>query len=398
MGGENEAIVKRNKPRMSRRSTDGGITGSFYLPVEEAGKIGAENARQGSISLAMRKDSKTRSSSKSAIAVDATLSNRSGSNSRTSSHSTGRTGSKTKITLPFEEFRLRRRSSGVAALAEFLTSGHHGLASPEADSSKPLGKTLQRRATMPTLDVSSEALVLSRQLHLDFHEVKSAMKEIREGRHLPNGGMDEVAWRHCLSRIFGIDVEEKLLRESYAACQVAEGPVDAKLFMTWYRSHIFKIEAHKTKSLEGDELTMELAKKHGCSYTDLTKVRLKFDSYDLDKSGLIDFLEFEHMIHQLLHCSTRSDLPKNRILRFWHEIDRDQNGSVDFQEFTDWYMKYFATAKQDGPIEAFYASFMPDFQRSHTLEASVAYGRLYKRLSQLTEGWRRIFPFFLPTE
>jgi len=378
MGGENEAIVKRNKPRMSRRSTDDGITGSFYLPVEEAGKIGAENARQGSISLAMRKDSKTRSSSKSAIAVDTTLSNRSGSHSRTSSHSTGRTGSKTttgrtgsktKITLPFEEFRLRRRSSGVAALAEFLTSGHHGLASPVADSSKPLGKTLQRRATMPTLDVSSEALVLSRQLHLDFHEVKSAMKEIREGQHLPNGGMDEVAWRHCLSRIFGIDVEEKLLRESYAACQVAEGPVDAKLFMTWYRSHIFKIEAHKTKSLEGDELTMELAKKHGCSYTDLTKVRLKFDSYDLDKSGLIDFLEFEHMIHQLLHCSTRSDLPKNRILRFWHEIDRDQNGSVDFQEFTDWYMKYFATAKQDGPIEAFYASFMPDFQRSHTLEA-----------------------------
>lgn len=31
-----------------------------------------------------------------------------------------------------------------------------------------------------------------------------------------------------------------------------------------------------------------------------------------------DFLEFEHVIHQLLHCSTRSDLPKNRILRFWH--------------------------------------------------------------------------------
>lgn len=252
-------------------------------------------------------------------------------------------------------------------MAEFLTS-QHGHASPVA-SSKPLGKTLQRRATMPTLDVSSEALVLSRQLHLDFHEVKSAMKEIREGRHLPNGGMDEVAWRHSLSRIFGVDVEEKLVRESYAACQVAEGPVDAKLFMTWYRDHIFKIEAHKTKSLEGDELTMELAKKHGCSYTDLTKVRLKFDSFDLDKSGVIDFLEFEHMIHQLLHCSARSDLPKNRVLRFWHEIDRDQNGSMDFQEFTDWYMKYFATAKQDGPIEAFYASFMPDFQRSHTLEA-----------------------------
>lgn len=338
--------------------------------MDEVFKTSSENTRQGPISLAMRKDSKRRPSK--ALIMDAspsTVSTRSGSHSRASSDS----GSgKTKATLPFEEFRLRRRSSGGAALEDFLTSGHHAPNASARDSpttGNPLGKALQRRATMPTLDVSSEALVLSRQLHLDFHEVKSAMKEIREGRHLPNGGMDEVAWRHSLSRIFGTEVDEKMEKESYSACKVADGPVDAKLFMTWYRDHIFKIEALKPKAAEGDELTMDLAKKHGCSFTDLTKVRLKFDSFDLDKSGVIEFVEFEHMIHQLLHCSTRSDLPKNRILRFWHEIDRDQNGHVDFQEFTDWYMKYFATAKQDGPIEAFYASFMPDFQRSHTLEA-----------------------------
>ena len=58
--------------------------------------------------------------------------------------------------------------------------------------------------------------------------------------------------------------------------------------LRWYRDHIFNIEAHKIKASQGDELTMELAKKHHCSFTDLTKVKLKFDSFDLDKSGLID--------------------------------------------------------------------------------------------------------------
>ncbi|CAK9028239.1 unnamed protein product [Durusdinium trenchii] len=382
-----EPMVKRNsnkphKPRMSRRSTDGDLGDNrFYLKMDAAVGKTRSDAAQGPIALAMR-----RSERKDVLEQDGTSSlqlapieggSRQSSHSRAQSHSRvgskGRAGSKSKATaLPFEEFRARRRHSG--ALGEYLASGQHmpslgsnGSKSPTASPSSP-GKALQRRATMPTLDVSSEALVLSRQLHLDFHEVKGAMKEIRDGRHLSNGGMDEVAWRFCMNRIFGMEVEDKFVKDSYKLCEVGEGPVDAKLFMTWYRDHIFNIEAKKPKLCEGDELTMELAKKHHCSYTDLTKVRLKFDSFDLDKSGVIDFLEFEHMIHKLLHCSTRSDLPPNRIARFWHEIDRDNNGTVDFQEFTDWYMKYFATAKQDGPIEAFYASFMPGFQRSHALE------------------------------
>ena len=31
-------------------------------------------------------------------------------------------------------------------------------------------------------------------------------------------------------------------------------------------------------------------------------------------------------------------------------------------------MKYFADASNNGPVEAFYASFMPDVQRAHKLE------------------------------
>ena len=36
-----------------------------------------------------------------------------------------------------------------------------------------------------------------------------------------------------------------------------------------------------------------------------------------------------------------------------------------------WYMKYFAGASNNGPVEAFYKSFMPDVQRAHTLEQLI---------------------------
>eukprot|EP00913_Durusdinium_trenchii_P022114 g20780.t1 len=219
---------------------------------------------------------------------------------------------------------------------------------------------LNRRSTLPALlDVNSEALMLSRQLHLDFHEVKFVVQELRrDGRRLSNGGMDLGTFRQILLRVFG------------------------------YRDHIFNIEATKSQAEQGDGLTLELAKKHNCSCIELDKVKLQFDHFDLDKSGVIDFheemwpcsclssqsvamcgtLNRKLRMYELLHCSSKSDLPRNRLLRFWHEADLDQNGVIDFQEFTEWYMKYFGSASPGGIVEAFYKSFMPDVQRTHHLE------------------------------
>ena len=48
---------------------------------------------------------------------------------------------------------------------------------------------------------------------------------------MANGRMDLTAWRKCLTKIFGIELSEAFLRESYEQCKIAEGEVDAKLFM-----------------------------------------------------------------------------------------------------------------------------------------------------------------------
>ena len=48
----------------------------------------------------------------------------------------------------------------------------------------------ERHTSLPAIvDVKTEALLLSRQLHLDFQEVKDAVQELRRDHAtLPNGG------------------------------------------------------------------------------------------------------------------------------------------------------------------------------------------------------------------
>ncbi|CAE7707786.1 CPK19, partial [Symbiodinium pilosum] len=243
------------------------------------------------------------------------------------------------------------------------SKGHLYMSARRPDQPDPLPEPtkaqepLTRHTSLPAIvDVKTEALLLSRQLHLDFQEVKDAVQELRRDHAtLPNGGMELATFRECLLRAFNVkDVDARLLVDAYSQCKVAEGPVSPKRLLSWYRDHIFTFmhdQENDPAKESADALTLELAKKHHCSCIELDKVKLKFDHFDTDKSGLIEFNEFENMMYTLLHCSNKSDLPQNRIERFWHEVDLDGNGSVDFTEFTEWYLKYFALAQEHGPIE-----------------------------------------------
>lgn len=258
---------------------------------------------------------------------------------------------------------------GTSPLPRCGPTSRRVLASPEPCREDPRSlshdASTLRRQSLPVLDVtSSEALLLARQLHMDFQEVKSIMQELRDVPHLRNGGIALEHFRQLLRRLFGVEISQHVLEEAYAEC-AADGPIDVRRFITWYRDHFFQMEARKIQRIE-DDLTLELAKRHHCSPIDLEHVKCKFDAFDLDKSGIIDHNEFKQMIYSLLQCSSSSDLPRNRLQRFWVEADQDRDGVLDFEEFTEWYMKYFASASSHGLMEAFYASFLPTIQRTET--------------------------------
>lgn len=235
----------------------------------------------------------------------------------------------------------------------------------------PEEEPVTKQRSLP--DIKTPALVLSRQLNLDFHEVKMMLEELqKEHEKIGYKGIDLETFRGCLLRVVGIpEIGTDLLQDCYTRCGAANGPMNPRHFMEWYRDHIFAL-SHKSytsdEDRKSDDLTLALAKKHHCSCLDLDKVKLQYDSYDLDKSGVIEYGEFELMMLKLLHVNNKSDLPQNRIQRFWQELDKDRSGSVDFSEFTEWYLKYFNLAQEHGPIEAFYASFGPGM-RASTLEA-----------------------------
>lgn len=237
---------------------------------------------------------------------------------------------------------------------------------PVAERMVRTKSSFSRHGTLPGLvDVSAHAWKLARQLNLDHHEVKFALDTLQSAAWSEkNGGMDLATFRGCLLKIFDRqDISDGVLHAAYEDCGVGEGPVEPRRFVSWYRDHLFSLGCEG-----GSRLTLDLAKKHHCSCMDLDRVKMKFDHFDTDKSGVIEYSEFEKMIFSLLHCS-KNDLPDCRMQRFWHELDQDGNGVVDFQEFTEWYLKYFALAQLGGPIEAFYASFSPDVQRASNLEA-----------------------------
>ncbi|CAE7527629.1 CPK19 [Symbiodinium microadriaticum] len=256
----------------------------------------------------------------------------------------------------------RRRQAKGGTLHQYMTARRPSQPEclPQIPSPRVEKEPLQRHTSLPAIvDVKTEALLLSRQLHLDFHEVKHAVQELRkEHAELANGGMELATFRDCVLRAFSVKaINDRLLQDAYRQCKAADGPVSPKRFLAWYRDHIFIFmhdQENDPAKESADALTLELAKKHDCSCIELDKVKLQFDHFDTDKSGLIEHNEFESMMYTLLHCANKSDLPPNRIERFWHEVDLDGNGSVDFTEFTEWYLKYFALAQEHGPIEAFY--------------------------------------------
>ena len=331
--------MPHTKPNFLRRRTDGDLSATFYLqglspvPLEGAG------LRPGG-PIASRQKMKRASSNLSSFMRPMPL-------------------------LPYQ----RGPESPVLPAVPPSNSIKVDVEVPE--SCLPNLKALQRRSTLPTLDLRSEALMLSRQLHLDFHEVKFVLQELRSESTLPTGGLDYTTFSQCLQRICGVELEDKWIGTAYKECHGSEGEIDSEQLLIWYRDHIFDLEACKRKRRFASgtavpQVTLDLAKRFHCSCLDLDKVKVKFDDFDLDKSGYIDHYEFEKMLYQLLNCSSQSDFPKARLQRFWNEADKNGDGQIDFEEFLEWYMKYFGTTYENGPMDAFYASFMPVLQRSNS--------------------------------
>jgi Ca2+-binding EF-hand superfamily protein len=128
----------------------------------------------------------------------------------------------------------------------------------------------------------------------------------------------------------------------------------------------------------GAGMSYELAKKHGIDAPQIDKIQKRFDEFDVDGSGTIDFGEFMQMLVFVLRAKSVDDISSDRANRFWQEIDVDGSGEIEFPEFVEWFVKYFNPDEDEmdlsnkGPVGKFYDSFNPIKSMQRGSKNSVA--------------------------
>jgi Ca2+-binding EF-hand superfamily protein len=143
-------------------------------------------------------------------------------------------------------------------------------------------------------------------------------------------------------------------------------------FAIWYSSWGFQQEL----LLSPQKIrTRDFAKKYDLNYADVDAVYTKFQHFDEDKSGLIEFAEFKKLLYKLMKVPKGGELPENRLNFFWKEIDIDGSGTVCMDEFLQWYAKYFDVKGNSDvtPIEQFYKSVRPNVQQSTIKRATTMF-------------------------
>lgn len=245
----------------------------------------------------------------------------------------------------------------------------------------------------PVQDLRFEAMALCKRHQMSYSEVMTVLEAVQTCTSTQSGGMPLERFRTFMQRALYVEqINDDLLRSAFSSC-ASTGFINVDEFLNWYKMHMFSVVAGLTADAEhavSSKLVETIAHRHNLRVSEVDRIYSHFQKYDLDKSGQIEFMEFEAMIKSLIGVSQATDLPKERLQRFWYEMDSDGNGIVDFGEFAQWYIKYFpvSAASSDnggGVLEHFYASYSPDVQRSNCLDTQSHEEMLIRQESEMAK-------------
>jgi len=117
-----------------------------------------------------------------------------------------------------------------------------------------------------------------------------------------------------------------------------DGSLDFEEYLFWVMSHEYTSDWVVLD--ETERALRSVAHRYSFDLVDVERVRRVFDFFDKDKSGFIDQGEFRECVCKLLGAKQISDVPANKLKRYWREVDTDCSGSVSLEEFVVWYMRY----------------------------------------------------------
>lgn len=221
-----------------------------------------------------------------------------------------------------------------------------------------------------------EATRLARKFYLDLYEVKDIMKLFKDCDTNGSGGIDKEEFEQVMVAVLGLldtdGLDKSVFENAWKDMQGRDGDSggaasgncmwEASLdnFFEWYTRNMFSQVCQQTIT-DDMRVTYQIAKDNDVTVPVIDKLQKRFDFFDEDGSGEIDYGEFLNMLCLVLKCKSVEDISEDRVKRFWKEIDIDGSGGVTFEEFCKWYLKYFNPDEDledgSGPIGQFYASF-----------------------------------------
>lgn len=186
---------------------------------------------------------------------------------------------------------------------------------------------------------------ISRVSRMEIFEVKDLYEEFKAADEDGQGMLTCEQLEEAMRRHLQMDEDAELPPSMgaevarYTAQTDVEHLVSLEQFCVWASSVAFTRQA---QLLRNDEKSVrDYAKQHRMDIREVERALTVFRTYDVDGSNSIEKEEFDKMICSLLRAKSADDIPKERLKRFWSDIDRDGDGQVNFEEFFLWYLRYF---------------------------------------------------------
>eukprot|EP00747_Dinoflagellata_sp_TGD_P147653 gnl/TRDRNA2_/TRDRNA2_176838_c0_seq9.p1 gnl/TRDRNA2_/TRDRNA2_176838_c0~~gnl/TRDRNA2_/TRDRNA2_176838_c0_seq9.p1 ORF type:complete len:372 (-),score=38.06 gnl/TRDRNA2_/TRDRNA2_176838_c0_seq9:676-1734(-) len=158
---------------------------------------------------------------------------------------------------------------------------------------------------------------------------------------------------HVLKIHKGVPIDA-VLQSAYSTIKMSDDVIEG--FLQWYsnRSELTQALTSESSPVQGkrisEKLLCDLAKRYAISRATVDKIKQKFVYYDTDRSNLIDKHEFKAMLRVVLKIESTDKLDPKVVQRTWKDADKDGTGSIDFEEYVDWFLTYF-DVHTDDPLE-----------------------------------------------
>lgn len=186
------------------------------------------------------------------------------------------------------------------------------------------------------------ALAKKHCLHLD--EVRKLWDEFRTLDVKGRGSLSFEEFEQAVRKKCNLTQDEEipsyLLEEQCKKIGIASW-IKFEAYLCWAVATAFSEEVMVPDPAQ--RYLRKLARDYKVPFDDIEMLKALYDRYDEDGSGGIDLNEFRQVLielHANNNAGVKSAGPNDKtIKRYFTEVDKDESGTVEFEEFLEWFLQ-----------------------------------------------------------